>query len=253
MSTPGLSGYTVTRNAIRLDYPFVECIRSMLPVCNEVVVCDCDSDDGTLERLRLLAKAEPKIRVIQWPFTNPVADETWFDRWLNFTREHLSFDMQLQLDADEILDPSSYAEIRASVSRNQARLFTFVNFWLDAQHTCQWGDGFKAHLGPSSAYLNSHGYAPNGVVKLRDIATHHAHLIVYHYSSLRRREAFIEKCHSLGKIMVENYNTREYLDAEGKPVDFMRAHPDRVANSVPFTGKHPALMHEWLKERGHSV
>ena len=42
-----ISGYTTTYNCLKEDYPFLESIQSMLGFCDEVVVVDGCSDDGT--------------------------------------------------------------------------------------------------------------------------------------------------------------------------------------------------------------
>ena len=44
-----LSGFTIVRNAVTLDYPIVSAIRSILDICDEVVVNVGRSDDGTRE------------------------------------------------------------------------------------------------------------------------------------------------------------------------------------------------------------
>lgn len=56
-----VSGFTIIRNALKYDYPIVEAIRSILPVCDEVVVAVGNSEDGTRE---LVAGLSPKIRII---------------------------------------------------------------------------------------------------------------------------------------------------------------------------------------------
>ena len=43
-----VSGFTFVRNAIKFDYPIVEAIMSILPVCDEVIVAVGNSDDDTL-------------------------------------------------------------------------------------------------------------------------------------------------------------------------------------------------------------
>jgi glycosyltransferase involved in cell wall biosynthesis len=58
-----VAGFTFVRNAIKLDYPVVEAIQSILPLCDEVVVAVGDSEDGTLELVRSIQSA--KIRIIQ--------------------------------------------------------------------------------------------------------------------------------------------------------------------------------------------
>lgn len=58
-----VSGFTFIRNAEIYDYPVVEAIRSILPVCDEFVVAVGNSDDATLD---LIAAIDPlKIRIIQ--------------------------------------------------------------------------------------------------------------------------------------------------------------------------------------------
>jgi glycosyltransferase involved in cell wall biosynthesis len=58
-----IAGFTFIRNAVQNDYPIVEAITSILPICDEFVVAVGNSTDGTLE----LIKAIPsdKIRIIE--------------------------------------------------------------------------------------------------------------------------------------------------------------------------------------------
>jgi glycosyltransferase involved in cell wall biosynthesis len=61
MAPMKVSGFTFIRNAEQFDYPVVEAIRSILPLCDEVVVAVGDSADKTRE---IIAKIDPKIRII---------------------------------------------------------------------------------------------------------------------------------------------------------------------------------------------
>ena len=57
-----VTGFTFIRNAITYDYPVVEAISSILPLCDDFVVAVGNSDDGTRE---LIKSIHPdKIRVI---------------------------------------------------------------------------------------------------------------------------------------------------------------------------------------------
>lgn len=47
-----VSGFTFVKNAILYDYPIVEAISSILPLCDEVVVAVGKSDDNTLDLIR---------------------------------------------------------------------------------------------------------------------------------------------------------------------------------------------------------
>jgi glycosyltransferase involved in cell wall biosynthesis len=55
-------GFSFIRNALHYDYPIVEAIRSILPLCDEVVVAVGKSKDDTLQ---LVQNIDPKVRIIQ--------------------------------------------------------------------------------------------------------------------------------------------------------------------------------------------
>ncbi len=64
-----VSGFTIVRNAIKLDFPVEASIRSILPVCDEVVVNVGHSDDATLDLVRSID--DPKVRILEtdWDMT----------------------------------------------------------------------------------------------------------------------------------------------------------------------------------------
>ncbi len=63
-----VSGFTVVRNAGVLDFPVEASIRSILPICEEVVVNVGRSDDDTLERVRALGDARIRVLETEWDF-----------------------------------------------------------------------------------------------------------------------------------------------------------------------------------------
>ena len=61
-----VTGFTFIRNAIKFDYPVVEAIKSILPVCNDFVVAIGNSDDGTEELIQKIDKQKIKIINTVW-------------------------------------------------------------------------------------------------------------------------------------------------------------------------------------------
>src|SRR6478735_2743781 len=57
-----VSGFSFIRNAIKYDYPIVEAITSILPLCDEFVVAFGNSDDETEKLIRSIDSE--KIRII---------------------------------------------------------------------------------------------------------------------------------------------------------------------------------------------
>lgn len=58
-----IAGFTFIRNALLYDYPVVEAICSILPLCDYFVVALGRSDDATLELLRGIG--DPKIHILE--------------------------------------------------------------------------------------------------------------------------------------------------------------------------------------------
>lgn len=58
-----VTGFTIIRNAIKYDYPVVEAIASVLPVCDEFLVSVGNSEDGTLDLIKSINS--PKIKIIE--------------------------------------------------------------------------------------------------------------------------------------------------------------------------------------------
>jgi hypothetical protein len=58
-----VSGFTIIRNAVKFDYPIMEAITSILPICDEFVIAVGKSDDDTLEFMKSIDS--PKIKIIE--------------------------------------------------------------------------------------------------------------------------------------------------------------------------------------------
>ncbi len=57
-----VSGFSFIRNAIKYDYPVVEAIKSVLPLCDEFVVAVGNSDDDTLN---LIKNIDSRIKIVE--------------------------------------------------------------------------------------------------------------------------------------------------------------------------------------------
>lgn len=108
--TPKISGYTTVYNALNLGYPVEECVRSMLGFCDEVVVVDGVSTDGSWELLQKLSVEDDRVKLYQNEFdwTEPGVDgiQKAFARCL-CENEYL-----WQMDIDEIVSEQDYEKIK---------------------------------------------------------------------------------------------------------------------------------------------
>jgi len=131
---PKISGYTQTRNCIEQRYPWIESINSLLGFCDEVVVVDGGSTDGTWEKLQELAADEPRLK----PFQHM---RDWNDkRFALFNgqqkavaREKCTGDFCWQVDIDEVVHEEDYAKVR-NLAKNFPReieilALPVIEFW----------------------------------------------------------------------------------------------------------------------------
>jgi glycosyltransferase involved in cell wall biosynthesis len=109
---PTISGYTTTKDCNKAQYPWRESIRSMLGFCDEVVVVDGGSTDGTLVELVDWAKTEPKLKVhlVERDWSHP--------RFAVFdgaqkaeARKRCTGDFLWQMDADEVVPESDWEKV----------------------------------------------------------------------------------------------------------------------------------------------
>ena len=56
-----ITGFSFIKNAIKYQYPIVEALQSILPLCDEVIVAVGDSDDGTRELVASIDQKKVKI------------------------------------------------------------------------------------------------------------------------------------------------------------------------------------------------
>jgi hypothetical protein len=109
-----ISGFTLVKNAVTLDFPIEPAIRSILPLCDEVVVNVGRSDDGTLELVRGID--DPRIRILETEWDSGrgsavLREET--DRVMRACAHPFG----IYLQADEVLHEAGLGNLRAALER----------------------------------------------------------------------------------------------------------------------------------------
>lgn len=107
-----ISGFMVLKNVLKTGYPFVESIAASLQICDEFLISEGYSTDGTFEVLEKIAKLNPKIKVFrqQWPSAKKysvIAEVT------NLVRAKCSGDYIFSVQANEVVHEDSVEFIKA--------------------------------------------------------------------------------------------------------------------------------------------
>ena len=61
-----VTGFTFVKNALIYDYPVLEAIKSILPICDDFVVAVGKSDDDTLDLIKSIDPAKIRIIETEW-------------------------------------------------------------------------------------------------------------------------------------------------------------------------------------------
>lgn len=143
---PRLSGYTHVLNPSRQDYPWRESITSMLGFCDQVVVVEGGSDDGTAEELEKWAKEEPRLLIAprQWDWDEPGMD----GMQKAYGRALCDGEFLWQQDCDEVVHERDYEKVRKVIKNFPKNVdllhLPMIELWGDAatcrtdRHTWKW-------------------------------------------------------------------------------------------------------------------
>jgi hypothetical protein len=110
-------GFSFIKDAVKMNYPIVEAIQSILPICDEVIVAVGESNDGTRE---LVASIDKKVKIIDtvWDFNlkangKLLATET--DKALAAVAADADWCIYIQ--GDEVMHEDGYGVIKAAMEK----------------------------------------------------------------------------------------------------------------------------------------
>ena len=267
----GLSGYIPVRNGNSLDYCWQEAAMSLLPICDELIFCDSGSTDGPREEMDAWAKRDSKVRVIDYPWprlptpeeveaddpTRPKGDPFMLIAWINFARRECRHMFQITLDADEVLDPRSYPEIRRAMNDGIPRWFNRVNCWGDPFHEAPHGSvcGERvARFAPTDMEMCSDEPRPEGEPEIRKLAISGPDLRIWHLGFLRRQEAFLKKSRIMQGLLHNCYDPRvREAEKTGQSWVELSPFPQGWAIMECPGNEMPEYAKSWCRTRGYKI
>jgi hypothetical protein len=240
-------GFSFVRNALENDYPVVEAVRSVLPLCDEFQLVVADSTDGTPDFLRGELNDE-RVVISEAPWDESLrTGGKILARLTDAALERCTGDWGLYVQADEAVHERYHPAIRACMEHRladaevQGLLFRFRHFYggYGTIHTGrQWyrrevrairlGVGLKS-------WGDAMGFRFPGGGKPRVVWASDAE--VFHYGWARPEESF--------RVKQRNF-TRLYVDDDAELDGRLTRLTEPVYKNsryiVPFTGTHPAPM-----------
>lgn len=240
-----ISGFTFIRNGVMLGFPFVESIRSLLPLVDEFVVAVGRSDDDTLARVRGIG--DPKIKIIETVWNDHMADRGFVYAQQKMIAQYAcTGDWAFYLEGDEVVHEAELAAIRASVDRHHANpavealVFDYLHFYGTPGYVSVSPGWYRRECRLIRNSIRT--YAPDGQYwlvmhqhkKPRNPHGALANAHIHHYGWVRKAEQMQAKLDQVAKY---------WKDSTVMQINYANFDPQAVK---PFTGTHPAVMAHWL-------
>ncbi len=131
-----VSGFSFIRNALKFDYPIIEAINSILPICDEFVVAVGNSEDDTLNYIKSIAS--PKIKIIETIWDDSMREGgrvLAMETDKAFKAISPDSDWAFYIQGDEVIHEKYLPEIKKAMEeykddkRVEGLLFNHLNFY----------------------------------------------------------------------------------------------------------------------------
>ena len=241
-----VSGFTIVRNAIKLDFPVEASIRSILPICDEVVVNVGRSEDETMDLVRSIG--DPKIRILEteWDMSRR---NTVLGFETHRAMQVCTHPWGVYIQADEVLHERGAEELAAAVQaadgdpRIEGLLVGYLHFYggfeTIATHRRWYRREVRAvRLAPEldiRPYQGAQGFRVGPAN--RKIRARLTGAEMFHYGWARPTQALHEK-RELGRTMYPWRNA-----------DVSRPLLPWMPGLQRFGGAHPAAARRWIEAR----
>lgn len=198
-----ISGFSIVRNAILLEYPFIESVESILPFCDEFIIACGDSEDATPELCDALSRKYPdKVKVVHSVWQKE--KQSGGGQLKRQTDEALAYckhDWCFYIQADEVFLESDFHHLQPLLEkatrddRVDGILFNYLHFYGSYSYQIEGRNWyrkevrlFKNYRG-IEAFRDAQGFRKKG----NPLTVLESPARIFHYGYVRSPESFQKK------------------------------------------------------------
>lgn len=244
-----VSGFTFLRNGQKLGYPFVESIRSVLPIVDEFIIALGPCEDDTEKMLRSIGDAKIKIISTQWNEkmrSNYSIKGFVYGQQKSIALFNCTGDWAFYLEGDEVVHENDLSKIRGAMekylddSRVEALAFDYFHFYGN-KNTIAWSP--RWYRSEVRILRNTiPAWAPKGLFftvldtqkKARYPRAAHTGATIYHYGWVRSEAQMTAKFSDAGS---------HWRGKQNRPIQYNQIDAAALRR---FDGTHPKAMQDWL-------
>ncbi len=245
-----VSGFTIVRNAIKYDYPIVEAITSVLPLCDEFIVCVGNSEDGTLELIQSIASDKIKIVHSVWDDTLREGGKVLaLETNKAFDAVSTQSDWAFYIQGDEVIHEKYHPAIKEAMlnykdeKEVEGLLFNYTHFYGSYRYVGNSRKWYKKEIRVIKnnkeirSYKDAQGFRKND----QKLQVKLINACVYHYGWVKPPAAQQAKQQSFHKMWHQDEWLEKNIQA-GNEFDY-----SQIDSLAEFKETHPAVMSERLK------
>jgi hypothetical protein len=246
-------GFSFVRNGVKFDYPFVEAIRSILPLCDEMIIAVGESDDATLETVTSI---DPKVKVLEtiWDESLRQGGEVFASETNKaFQAIPATYDWAFYIQGDEVVHEQYLPAIRKAMEENlddkrvDGLLFNYIHFFGSYDYVGAKYSWYRREIRivrnrkDIYSFRDAQGFRKGDNKKLNVKLVEAS---IYHYGWVRHPKAMLEKIRSSTTLYRGSLTDEEKADGS-VAYDYENAMQPVVA----FQGTHPELMKERIQQK----
>jgi len=248
-----VSGFTFIRNAITYDYPIVEAILSIIPLCDEVVVAVGKSDDNTPQLIKNIDSSKIKIIETEWDDTlrqggRVLAAET--DK--AFKAISRDSDWAFYIQGDEVMHERYIEPVRAALElhkddlRIEGLLFDYLHFYGSYDYVGESYRWYRREIriirnrSDIFSYKDAQGFRKRPDDKLNVKAVD---AMIYHYGWVKDPRKMQHKQQDFNRL----WNDDQWIEKNVvKAIEFDYT---KIDSLMLFTDTHPKIMRERISQK----
>ncbi len=239
-----ISGFMFIKNGQILGYPFIQSIKSILPIVDEFIVNVGQSEDDTLEMISSINNN--KIRIIESVWNDEMKDRGYvYGQQKMIAQFNCTGDWAFYIEGDEIYHEDELDKIKKSMelylhdSSVEALVFDFKHFYGNANSVLNSIGWYRSEARIIKNSVRS--YAPDGLFWLvldsnkkgRYPKAKHTGASCFHYGWVRTEE----------QMNLKSSKVNKYWGSDPIKVDYTQMDQKIIQ---PFQGTHPQIIHDWL-------
>lgn len=244
-----VSGFTFIRNALIYDYPILEAIHSVLPLCDEFVVAVGQSDDGTLALIQGIGS--PKIRVIETVWNDSLRENgevLAVETNKAFKAISSDSDWCFYIQGDEVLEEGFDSLIRQAMEQHlndenvDGFLFKYRHFYGSYDYLGASNSWYRHEIrivrnrADIYSYRDAQGFRKGDNEKLKVIALP---VHIHHYGWVKEPQAMQRKQRNFNKL----WHDDAWMENNVPAVERFE-YEQHLTQVKRFEGQHPSLMQE---------